>query len=252
MEKTNGLPIIRVERLHKYFGSIHVLRGIDLEVNQREVVVLIGPSGAGKSTLLRCLNRLEEPSAGRIFLQDVDITSKRVKLPNVRRNMGMIFQHFNLFPHMTAIQNVMEGPRTVLKLRQKEAADLAIKLLRKVGLEEKAHAHPRELSGGQQQRVAIARALAMNPRVMLFDEATSALDPELIGEVLTVMRQLAEEGMTMVVVSHEMGFVRKVSDRILMMDNGVIIEEGTPEGIFSSPRHERTKRFLGEVLHDKM
>jgi len=252
MEKTNGLPIIRVERLHKYFGSIHVLRGIDLEVNQREVVVLIGPSGAGKSTLLRCLNRLEEPSAGRIFLQDVDITSKRVKLPNVRRNMGMIFQHFNLFPHMTAIQNVMEGPRTVLKLRQKEAADLAIKLLRKVGLEEKAHVHPRELSGGQQQRVAIARALAMNPRVMLFDEATSALDPELIGEVLTVMRQLAEEGMTMVVVSHEMGFVRKVSDRVLMMDNGVIIEEGTPEGIFSSPRHDRTKRFLGEVLHDKM
>jgi polar amino acid transport system ATP-binding protein len=240
--------ILRVEKLEKYFGLTHVLRAVSLEVLQGEVVVLIGPSGAGKSTLLRCLNRLEEPSQGRIFFNNVEITGKGIKLPTIRRNIGMIFQHFNLFPHMTAIQNIMEGPRTVLHLQRREAEDLAMGLLKKVGLEEKANAEPRQLSGGQQQRVAIARALAMNPQIMLFDEATSALDPELIGEVLGVMRQLAEEGMTMIVVSHEMGFARKVADRILMMDGGTIIEEGPPDEIFGSPKHERTRRFLSEIL----
>jgi polar amino acid transport system ATP-binding protein len=245
----NGLPILRVENLHKRFGLAHVLCGVNMAVMQGEVVVIVGPSGAGKSTLLRCLNRLEDPSEGQIFFQDVDITGKGVKLPSVRRNIGMIFQHFNLFPHMTALQNVMEGLRTVLKVEREAAEILAMELLTKVGLQEKALAKPRQLSGGQQQRVAIARALAMNPQVMLFDEVTSALDPELVGEVLSVMLQLAEEGMTMVVVSHEMGFAQKVADRIVMMDRGAIIEEGPPSEIFTSPKHERTKRFFGEILH---
>jgi ABC-type polar amino acid transport system ATPase subunit len=243
-----GKPILLVENLHKRFGSAHVLCGVNMAVSQGEVVVLVGPSGAGKSTLLRCLNRLEDPSEGQIFFQDVDITAKTVKLSGVRRNIGMIFQHFNLFPHMTVLQNVMEGPRTVLKLERGPAEALAMELLTKVGLQEKAGAVPRQLSGGQQQRVAIARALAMNPQVMLFDEVTSALDPELVGEVLGVMRQLAEEGMTMVVVSHEMGFAQKVADRIVMMDQGAILEEGPPGEIFSAPKHERTKRFFGEIL----
>jgi ABC-type polar amino acid transport system ATPase subunit len=245
----NNQPILRVENLHKRFGAAHVLCGINMAVMQGEVVVLVGPSGAGKSTLLRCLNRLEDPSEGRIFFQEADITARNVKLPNVRRNIGMIFQHFNLFPHMNALQNVMEGLRTVLKVERGAAEAQAMELLTKVGLQDKARAEPRQLSGGQQQRVAIARALAMNPQVMLFDEVTSALDPELVGEVLGVMRQLAEEGMTMVVVSHEMGFAQKVADRIIMMDRGAIIEEGPPSEIFTSPKHERTKRFFGEILH---
>jgi ABC-type polar amino acid transport system ATPase subunit len=244
----NGPPIIRVVNLHKRFGLAHVLCGINMSVMQGEVVVLVGPSGAGKSTLLRCLNRLEDPSEGQVFFQGADITGKDVKLPSVRRNIGMIFQHFNLFPHMTVLQNVMEGLRTVLKVERGRAEILAMELLAKVGLQEKASAEPRQLSGGQQQRVAIARALAMSPQVMLFDEVTSALDPELVGEVLSVMRQLAEEGMTMVVVSHEMGFAQKVADRIVMMDRGAIIEEGPPDEIFTSPKHERTKRFFGEIL----
>jgi len=240
-------PILRVVDLEKYFGAIHVLRGVNLAVANREVVVLIGPSGSGKSTLLRCINRLEEPSGGQIFFKDLEITREGVKLPAIRRQIGMIFQHFNLFPHMTAMQNVMEGLRTVLKVPRDQAEAQAMELLGKVGLVDKAHTQPRELSGGQQQRVAIARALAMNPQIMLFDEATSALDPELVGEVLGVMRRLAEEGMTMLVVSHEMGFARKVADRIMMMDQGVIIEEGSPTEIFNSPKHERTKRFFGQI-----
>jgi polar amino acid transport system ATP-binding protein len=243
----NPPVVLRVEQLHKHFGPIHVLRGVSFEVMQGEVVVVIGPSGSGKSTLLRCINRLEEPTAGRVFFGDTEITGEHVKLAAVRRNIGMIFQHFNLFPHMTVLQNVMEGPRTVLKRPRADAEAQAIALLAKVGLEEKAHAQPRQLSGGQQQRVAIARALAMNPEVMLFDEATSALDPELVSEVLGVMRQLAEEGMTMVVVTHEMGFAKRVANRVIMMDHGSIVEEGPPKLIFSSPTHERTKRFLGEI-----
>ena len=241
------MAILRVKDLHKHYGALHVLRGVNLDVSQGEVVVVIGPSGSGKSTLLRCINRLEEPTQGQVFFRDIEITAKGVNLPSVRRNIGMIFQQFNLFPHMTTLQNVMEGPRTVLKQSYDEAKARAVKLLAKVGLAEKAEVKPRQLSGGQQQRVAIARALAMNPEVMLFDEATSALDPELVGEVLGVMRQLADEGMTMVVVTHEMGFARRVADRIVMMDQGAIIEEGRPDNIFSAAANERTRRFLGEI-----
>jgi polar amino acid transport system ATP-binding protein len=241
------MSILKVEDLHMHFGTLHVLRGVNLKVSSGEVVVVIGPSGSGKSTLLRCLNRLEEPSSGKIIFKGSEITGPKVHLPSVRRSIGMIFQQFNLFPHMTALENVMEGPRTVLGLGREEAKARAVGLLAKVGLTDKAQVNPRSLSGGQQQRVAIARALAMNPDVMLFDEATSALDPELVGEVLGVMRQLAEEGMTMVVVTHEMNFARKVSDRIVMMDQGVIIEEGRPEVLFSGATNERTKKFLGEL-----
>jgi polar amino acid transport system ATP-binding protein len=241
------MSILCIRDLHKHYGALHVLRGINLDVRQGEVVVIIGPSGSGKSTLLRCVNRLEEPSRGQVLFKGADITAKETNLPAVRRSIGMIFQQFNLFPHMTALQNVMEGPRTVLKSPRHEARTQAIELLRKVGLEEKVDVMPRQLSGGQQQRVAIARALAMSPEIMLFDEATSALDPELVGEVLGVMRQLAEEGMTMLVVTHEMGFARRVADRVVMMDHGAIIEDGSPKAIFSAAVNERTRRFLGEV-----
>jgi len=244
------LPILRVEGLIKRYGTLEVLRGVDLTVRRGEVVVIIGPSGSGKSSLLKCLNRLEEPSGGRIFLGDIEITAKRTDLPRVRRQMGMVFQHFNLFPHMTAIENVMEGPSTVIGLGRAEAEASARELLAKVSLADKAHALPAQLSGGQQQRVAIARALAMNPEVMLFDEVTSALDPELVGEVLTVMKRLADEGMTMLVVTHEMGFGRQVADRALMMDQGMIIEEGPPEQIFTRAQHERTRRFLQQLAWD--
>ena len=239
--------IIRVGDLHKHFGALHVLRGINLEVTRGEVVVIIGPSGSGKSTFLRCLNRLEEPSGGRILLDGVDITDPRVDLPKVRRNIGMVFQHFNLFPHMTALENVMEGPRTVLRVGRNDARAAAGRLLQKVGLADKVNVKPAQLSGGQQQRVAIARALAMDPKVMLFDEVTSALDPELVGEVLTVMKQLADEGMTMLVVTHEMHFGEKVADRVIMFDEGVIIEEGPPTKIFARAEHERTRRFLSQL-----
>ena len=239
--------ILCIRDLHKHYGALHVLRGINLDVSPGEVVVIIGPSGSGKSTLLRCVNRLEDPSKGQVLFKGADITAKETNLPAVRRSIGMIFQQFNLFPHMTTLQNVMEGPRIVLKQRRDEAQVRAVKLLKKVGLEEKADVMPRQLSGGQQQRVAIARALAMNPQIMLFDEATSALDPELVGEVLGVMRQLAEEGMTMLVVTHEMGFARRVADRVVMMDHGVIIDDGSPSAIFSGSTNERTKRFLGEM-----
>jgi polar amino acid transport system ATP-binding protein len=239
--------IIRVEDLHKHFGAIHVLRGVNLEVARGEVVVIIGPSGSGKSTFLRCLNRLEEPSRGRIWLEGTDITDRRVNLPRVRRQIGMVFQHFNLFPHRTALENVMEGPRTVLRVGREEARTRARQLLVKVGLADKVDVKPSALSGGQQQRVAIARALAMDPKVMLFDEVTSALDPELVGEVLTVMKQLADEGMTMLVVTHEMHFGEKVADRVVMFDEGVIIEEGPPKRVFTRADHERTRRFLSQL-----
>ncbi|HEX2482442.1 MAG TPA: amino acid ABC transporter ATP-binding protein [Methylomirabilota bacterium] len=239
--------MIRVEDLHKHFGAMHVLRGVNLEVARGEVVVIIGPSGSGKSTFLRCLNRLEEPSRGRIWLEGTDITDRRVNLPRVRRQIGMVFQHFNLFPHRTALENVMEGPRTVLRVGREEARTRARQLLVKVGLADKVDVKPNALSGGQQQRVAIARALAMDPKVMLFDEVTSALDPELVGEVLTVMKQLADEGMTMLVVTHEMHFGEKVADRVVMFDEGVIIEEGPPKRVFTRADHERTRRFLSQL-----
>ncbi len=239
--------ILQVQDLHKYFGDVRVLQGVSLNVVRGEVVVLIGPSGSGKSTFLKCLNRLEEPTRGKIFLENTEVTGPSVDLPHIRRQMGMVFQHLNLFPHMTAIENVMEGPRTVLKVRPHEARGRAMDLLAKVSLADKADMKPVELSGGQQQRVAIARALAMDPKVMLFDEVTSALDPELVGEVLTVMKQLADEGMTMIVVTHEMHFGQRVADRVVMFDQGVIVEDGPPEKIFSRADHNRTKRFLSQL-----
>jgi ABC-type polar amino acid transport system ATPase subunit len=242
--------LLRVDALHKYYGSLHVLRGIDLTVDRGSVVVLIGQSGSGKSTFLRCLNRLEEPSSGHIFIDGVEITARRARLPLMRRNIGMVFQHFNLFPHMTALGNVAEGPRTVLRMSRADAEARAHDLLGKVGLAEKANARPGQLSGGQQQRVAIARALAMQPEIMLFDEVTSALDPELVAGVLAVMRKLAEEGMTMVVVTHEMEFARQVGDRVVMFEAGEVIEQGRPNEVLRSPSHASTQRFLRSLLTD--
>jgi polar amino acid transport system ATP-binding protein len=247
---TRNDVLIEVRGLCKSFGDLQVLRNIDLDVHRGEVVVIIGPSGSGKSTLLRCLNRLEEPTAGTVRIGGVEVTKKGADLSRLRRRVGMVFQHFNLFPHMTALENVMEGPRTVLRLSRPEAERRALDLLEKVGLADKAAGKPASLSGGQQQRVAIARALAMNPDAMLFDEVTSALDPELVGEVLTVMRQLAEEGMTMVVVTHEMSFARRVADRVVFLDQGVIVEEGPPERIFHRARQERTRQFLDQLEWD--
>jgi ABC-type polar amino acid transport system ATPase subunit len=241
---------IQVRNLHKHFGEIHVLRGIDLDIQRGEVVVIIGPSGSGKSTLLRCLNRLEEPSQGTIVVDGIEITGRRVNLPAARRQIGMVFQQFNLFPHRTALENVMEGPRTVLKWPQKKAEAVAMDLLEKVGLSDKSQSKPAQLSGGQQQRVAIARALAMSPKVMLFDEVTSALDPELVGEVLNVMKALAEEGMTMVVVTHEMSFAQRVAHRTIFMDHGVVVEQGPPKQIFQHAEQERTRQFLSQLSWD--
>jgi ABC-type polar amino acid transport system ATPase subunit len=239
-------PVLVVEGLHKHFGPLEVLRGIDLTVEEREVVALIGPSGSGKSTFLRCLNRLEHPNAGRIALGDIEVTGRRVDLVKVRRHIGMVFQQFNLFPHMSVLENVIEGPVTALKTPRDQARILGLALLKKVGLADKAEGRPAQLSGGQQQRVAIARALAMHSKIMLFDEPTSALDPELTVEVLNVMKQLAEEGMTMIVVSHEMSFVRRVAGRLVMMDHGRIVEQGPPAEVFARPKEERTRRFLQE------
>jgi polar amino acid transport system ATP-binding protein len=243
--------LLKVEGLHKHYGALHVLRGIDLVVRRGEVVVLIGPSGSGKSSLLRCLNRLEDPSAGQIYIDGIDIAAPGVNLPLVRRNIGMVFQHFNLFPHMTALGNVAEGPRTVLRMSGTEADRRALDLMEKVGLSDKVDARPAQLSGGQQQRVAIARALAMQPEIMLFDEVTSALDPELVAGVLAVMRRLAEEGMTMVVVTHEMEFARQVGDRVLMLENGTVIEEGKPNDLLRNPQHVSTQRFLSSILREQ-
>jgi ABC-type polar amino acid transport system ATPase subunit len=240
--------MIRAEGLHKRFGDRHVLRGIDLGVAAREVLVVIGPSGCGKSTLLRCLNGLEQPSAGRVLIEGVDINDPRVDPNRVRREVGMVFQQFNLFPHRTALGNVTLALEKVLRLPRDRAREIALRELAHVGLADRADAYPAELSGGQQQRVAIARALAMSPKAMLFDEVTSALDPELVKEVLDVMRRLAAEGMTMVVVTHEMGFAREVGDRMIFMDEGRILEEGRPAELLASPRHPRTRAFVGAIL----
>jgi ABC-type polar amino acid transport system ATPase subunit len=240
--------VLEVINLHKKFGNLHVLKGINTEIKKGEVVVVIGPSGSGKSTFLRCLNLLEVPTQGEIIFEGVSITSKKNNINLQRQKMGMVFQQFNLFPHMTVLENITLSPVKVKKMDVQKAREIAIALLKRIGLEDKAKAYPKQLSGGQQQRIAIVRALAMSPDVMLFDEPTSALDPEMVGEVLDVMKNLAKEGMTMVVVTHEMGFAREVGDRVLFMDEGVIAEEGNPEEIFSSPKNERTKAFLGKVL----
>ncbi|WP_078060852.1 amino acid ABC transporter ATP-binding protein [Desulfotomaculum copahuensis] len=240
--------MIKVHGLNKWFGKMQVLKDVNLAVREKEVVVLIGASGSGKSTLLRCLNFLEHPEKGRIEFDGRAVNPAQDDLNLLRRDMGMVFQHFNLFPHMTVLGNVIEAPVMVKRMRREEAVAEAKLLLAKVGLADKVDAYPCHLSGGQQQRVAIARSLAMHPRVMLFDEPTSALDPELVGEVLAVMKQLAKEGMTMIVVTHEMGFAREVADRVLFMDEGQIIETGTPEQIFERPVHPRTRDFLSKVL----
>jgi len=240
-------PIVHIENVHKHFGKIHALCGVSLDVQKGEVVVIIGPSGSGKSTLLRCINRLEEYDSGRIVVDGIPLDTAE-NINTIRCEIGMVFQSFNLFAHLTVMDNLMLAQRVVRKRPRDEAEKVARELLEKVGIPDKALAYPIQLSGGQQQRVAIARALAMNPKIMLFDEPTSALDPEMIKEVLDVMLALAQEGMTMVVVSHEMGFARAAANRMLLMDEGLIVEEATPEKLFSST-HERTQKFLGKVLH---
>lgn len=240
--------MIRIESLHKSFGALEVLKGIDLHIRPGEVVVIIGPSGSGKSTLLRCINLLEDITSGTVIVDGFDLKDKDTDINFIRTEVGMVFQQFNLFPHMTALENVTLGPIKVRKMPKKKAQKLGFDLLRKVGLQDKAHVYPDQLSGGQKQRVAIARSLALTPKAMLFDEPTSALDPELVGEVLEVMKALVLDGMTMVVVSHEMGFAREVAHRVIFMDDGFIVEENTPENIFSNPQNERTRSFLGKVL----
>ena len=240
-------PIISIRGVHKYFGRVHALRGLDLDIARGEVVVIVGPSGSGKSTLLRCINRLETYEKGKIVVDGIPLDSAR-NINAVRREVGMVFQSFNLFSHLTVLDNLMLAQRVVRKRPPAEARQTALELLKKVGIPDKADAKPAQLSGGQQQRVAIARALAMNPNVMLFDEPTSALDPEMIKEVLEVMLALAAEGMTMAVVSHEMGFTRAAAKRVIFMDEGQIIEEAPPEALFNSPQHERTRQFLGKIL----
>ncbi len=239
---------IDVRELHKYFGELEVLKGIDFHVKHGEVVCVIGPSGSGKSTLLRCVNRLEEPTSGSIHIEGLDITDPEVSLDMVRAKIGMVFQQFNLFPHLTVLRNLTIAQRRVLKRKSSVAEETARRNLERVGLSDKIDAFPAQLSGGQQQRVAIARALSMDPDMMLFDEPTSALDPELVGEVLEVMRGLADEGMTMMVVTHEMGFANQVADRVVFMDGGVVVEEGPPKEVLGNPREERTKKFLSMVL----
>lgn len=239
--------MIEIKNLHKSFGHVEVLKGVDVSIEEKEVVVIIGPSGSGKSTLLRCMNYLEEPTSGDITVDNMKL-DKHADINKIRENIGMVFQRFNLFPHMTVLENIILAPTKVLKISRDEAISTAMDLLQRVGLKEKANSYPSQLSGGQQQRVAIARALAMKPKVMLFDEPTSALDPEMVTEVLDVMKSLANQGMTMVVVTHEMGFAREVGDRVLFVDEGRIIEEGTPKEIFENPKQERTKLFLSKIL----
>ncbi len=246
MERNNVK--IKVSGLEKHFGHLKVLRGIDIDICEGEVVCVIGPSGSGKSTFLRCLNRLEEATGGEIVVDGNVITDKKIKINKVRENIGMVFQQFNLFPHLNVLKNIMLAPTDRKKMTKAEAEKRAMELLERVGLSDKALSYPKQLSGGQQQRVAIARALAMNPDIMLFDEPTSALDPEMVGEVLQVMKELASSGMTMVVVTHEMGFAREVADRVIFMDEGIIMEEGKPEELFSNPQNERTQNFLKCVL----
>ncbi|MER2107722.1 MAG: amino acid ABC transporter ATP-binding protein [Solibacillus sp.] len=240
--------MIKVENLHKHFGKLEVLKGIDYEIHEKEVVCVIGPSGSGKSTFLRCINLLEEVTDGAIYIEGVKINDPKTNINSIRTEVGMVFQQFNLFPHMSVIDNIMMAPMQIRKLNKKDAEVLAFELLDKVGLHAKADSYPQQLSGGQQQRVAIARALAMKPKIMLFDEPTSALDPEMVNEVLDVMKALAKEGMTMVVVTHEMGFAREVGDRVLFMDGGYVVEQGHPDDVFGNPQNERTKAFLGKVL----
>lgn len=239
--------IVRIKDLHKSYGDLEVLRGIDIDVHRGEVVVVLGPSGSGKSTMLRCVNLLEKPTSGQIVFEGADITAKGVDINGVRAKLGMVFQQFNLFPHLSVKKNVMIAQQKVLKRSKEEAEQIAIQELKKVGLGDRVDFIPSQLSGGQQQRVAIARALAMNPHVMLFDEATSALDPELVRDVLAVMRDLARGGMTMIVVTHEMKFARDVADRVIFMDGGVVVEQGTPAEVFDHPKSERTREFLGHI-----
>lgn len=245
----NDEVIIRTENLCKFYGEhIHALENVSAEIHKGEVVVIIGPSGSGKSTFLRSLNLLESASSGKVFFEGVDITDSKVDINLHRRKMGMVFQHFNLFPHMTVLKNMTIAPMKLLKMSAKDAESMALKLLERVGLKDRADAYPSQLSGGQKQRVAIVRSLCMNPDVMLFDEPTSALDPEMVGEVLNVMKQLAKDGMTMVVVTHEMGFAKEVADRVIFMSEGKITEQGTPEEIFSHPKHPHTQQFLKSIL----
>ena len=245
---TTNDAIISVKDLQKSFGQLHVLSGIDIDINRGDVVVVIGPSGSGKSTFLRCLNRLEESTGGNIYFEGEDITDKKVNINKHRQKMGMVFQQFNLFPHLTIMRNLTIGPMKLLNKTKEEAEAKAQELLDRVGLGDRAYSYPKQLSGGQKQRVAIVRALCMDPSVMLFDEPTSALDPEMVGEVLEVMKELARGGMTMVVVTHEMGFAREVANRVIFIDEGKIMEEGSPEEIFSAPKHPRLQDFLSKVL----
>lgn len=242
-------PIVQVKDVFKTFHTVEALRGVSAHVRRGEVLVIIGPSGSGKSTLLRCVNGLEKVDSGHIIIDGVDITDRKVDLNEIRAEVGMVFQQFNLFPHLTALENITLAQKVVRKRSEEEAREIAHGLLAKVGIPEKADSYPSQLSGGQQQRVAIARALAMNPKIMLFDEPTSALDPEMITEVLDVMLDLAQEGITMMVVSHEMGFARAAADRIIFMDEGQVVEEGRPEKFFHSPEHQRTRQFLSKILH---
>jgi polar amino acid transport system ATP-binding protein len=241
-------PAIRVEQLHKYFGQNEVLKGIDFQVDQGQVVCVIGPSGSGKSTLLRCVNRLEEPTSGRVLVEGIDITDPETDLDAVRSRIGMVFQQFNLFPHMSVLRNLCIAQQRVKGRKKAEAIEVARRNLEKVGMADREYTYPAHLSGGQQQRVAIARALSMDPDMMLFDEPTSALDPELVGDVLAIMKDLASEGMTMMVVTHEMGFAREVGDKLVFMDGGVIVEEGDPAEVLANPQHRRTQAFLSKVL----
>lgn len=245
---TNGETLIKVEEVHKIFGELHALNGVSDEIHKGEVVVIVGPSGSGKSTFLRSLNLLEVPSRGHIYFEGTDITDKKVDINKHRQKMGMVFQHFNLFPHKTILQNITLAPIKLLKKSKEEAEAQGMELLKRVGLEEKANAYPSQLSGGQKQRIAIIRSLAMNPDAMLFDEPTSALDPEMVGEVLELMKQLARDGMTMVVVTHEMGFAKEVATRVIFMDEGQMKEQGTPEEFFNNPKDERLKEFLSKIL----
>ena len=244
------VPSIHIRDLHKHFGKLEVLRGIDFEVHHGEVVCIIGPSGSGKSTLLRCVNRLEEPTVGTVLVEGEDINDPEADVDLLRSRIGMVFQQFNLIPHLNVLRNLTVAQRTVAKRSREESDEIAVKMLERVGLSEKVEEYPSRLSGGQQQRVAIARALCMNPDMMLFDEPTSALDPELIGEVLDVMRLLASEGMTMLIVTHEMGFAMQVADRVVFMDEGVIVEDGSPAEVLQNPSHDRTQRFLRAVRHE--
>ncbi|KAF3306134.1 ATP-binding cassette domain-containing protein [Carnobacterium sp. PL17GRE32] len=248
MAETTATAKVIVNDLKKSFGKNEVLKGIDLTINQGEVVCIIGPSGSGKSTFLRCLNRLEDINGGEVLVDGTNIADKSIDINKARQNIGMVFQHFNLFPHLSVLENITLAPTELGKTQKDASKEQALSLLEQVGLADKAEAFPNSLSGGQKQRVAIARALAMNPDIMLFDEPTSALDPEMVGDVLNVMKDLAKEGMTMVVVTHEMGFAREVADRVIFMDGGYVVEAGKPEDIFSNPQHNRTKEFLDKVL----